>query len=188
MLAHLLAQLLGVHPQIARDLSDRPAALQRQAHASLDELVGVLLRTGHDVGTSSPDDQILVTRPPSNRACVTVAGPLGHPPNPIMWEGRRTPWWEDGTVTDLPRRRAWLFTDAPLASGEEPWWNMDRRYRCLECGTKWVDLRAETKELGLAACLACGGALEVLGDWLSGLPYGSLPVQAPPLHGWDESR
>ena len=47
-LAHLLAQRLRVHAEIGRDMRDRAIALQRQPHAASHELVGVLLRSGHD--------------------------------------------------------------------------------------------------------------------------------------------
>ena len=47
-LADMAAQRLGAHAQISGDLRDRPAALKRQPHATGDQFVGVLLRTGHD--------------------------------------------------------------------------------------------------------------------------------------------
>ncbi len=52
--AHPLAQRLRMDPQIVRDLRDWPVALQRQPHTTLDELIGVLLRTGHSGGASPP--------------------------------------------------------------------------------------------------------------------------------------
>jgi hypothetical protein len=39
-----------MHAQISRDLRDRPIALQRQANAARDQLIGVLLRSGHSSG------------------------------------------------------------------------------------------------------------------------------------------
>jgi len=51
-LAHLLAPRLRMHPEIVRNLSDRPVALQRQADASLDQLIRILLRLSRGRGGS----------------------------------------------------------------------------------------------------------------------------------------
>src|SRR4051812_12585725 len=61
VLTDLLAQRLRMHPEIGRDVRDRPLALQRQADASLDQLIGVLLRAGHKDGRlPSRQDMILL--------------------------------------------------------------------------------------------------------------------------------
>jgi hypothetical protein len=41
-------QRLGMHPEVGGDVRDRTAALKRQPHATRHELIGVLLRTGHN--------------------------------------------------------------------------------------------------------------------------------------------
>src|SRR4051795_3281820 len=46
-LAHAPSPRLRMDPQIVRDVGDRPLALQRQPYAALDQLIGILLRTGH---------------------------------------------------------------------------------------------------------------------------------------------
>src|SRR4051794_37953613 len=51
---HALAQRLRVDAQIVGDVRDRPVAFQREAHASRDQLIGILLRTGHGDGASPP--------------------------------------------------------------------------------------------------------------------------------------
>jgi len=47
-LAHLLAQRLGMHPEIRGDMRDRSAALKRQPDAASNQLIGILLRSGHN--------------------------------------------------------------------------------------------------------------------------------------------
>ena len=47
-LAHPIAKRLRIDPQITRHRSDRTTALERQAHSSADQLIGILLRTGHN--------------------------------------------------------------------------------------------------------------------------------------------
>src|SRR4051812_41199459 len=52
VLADLLAQRLGMHPEVVCDMRDRPLALQSETNTAPDQLVGVLLRSGHRVGAS----------------------------------------------------------------------------------------------------------------------------------------
>jgi hypothetical protein len=49
--------------QILRDVRDRSLALQRQTNAALEKLIGVLLRSGHEVARiSCRQDIILVSK------------------------------------------------------------------------------------------------------------------------------
>ena len=68
-----LRKRLRVHAEVARDLRDRPLALQRKTNASLDQLIGILLRTCHGRGgsplprTESSKRGLRETRPGSRR-------------------------------------------------------------------------------------------------------------------------
>src|SRR3954469_1995988 len=58
-----------MHPEIGRDVRDRPLALQRETDAALHELVGGLLRARHkNARISFRQDIILTSEPPSNPA------------------------------------------------------------------------------------------------------------------------
>ncbi len=71
-LADLLAQRLRMHPQIRRNVRDRPLALQRKTDPALDQLIGVLLRSGHELESiSSRQDIILASEPPPNPGRLT---------------------------------------------------------------------------------------------------------------------
>jgi hypothetical protein len=63
-----LAQRLGMHAEIGRDMRDRTLALQRKPDRPPHQLLGVLLRSSHGLESfSSRQDIILASRPPSNR-------------------------------------------------------------------------------------------------------------------------
>jgi hypothetical protein len=51
-LPHPLTQRLGMDPKITSDLRDRTAALERQPHATREQLLGLLPRSRHDSGES----------------------------------------------------------------------------------------------------------------------------------------
>ncbi len=65
--------------QISGDMGDRPAGLQREPHTARHQLVGVLLRSWHEPGVPLPRDESLVSRSPSNPACLNPHLP-GIPP------------------------------------------------------------------------------------------------------------
>jgi hypothetical protein len=69
-LAHPLAQRLAVDAQVGRDVRDRAAALEREAHRSLTQLVRILLGAGIDeASTSSRTDQPGVSVGPGLAHC-----------------------------------------------------------------------------------------------------------------------
>jgi hypothetical protein len=61
VLADALAQRLGVHPEIGRDVRDRPLALQGETDAALHQFVGVLLRSRHENGRISFRQDVMRT-------------------------------------------------------------------------------------------------------------------------------
>src|SRR5215213_8485719 len=67
-LAHPLTQRLPVDAEILGDMRDRAAALHDEPHRAFTQLVGILSRGRHRRSPSSPQDEILASRTPSNPA------------------------------------------------------------------------------------------------------------------------